>query len=136
MNSSEERRRADMGVIRRLTCPSCQKEWQLRLGHGMRHGVLGRVMEVFSEDIQREIAADVNTEQLSLFHFNYRTALCRKCRSVEAVPVLHLMESGRSYIGICPVCGGEVELLDEDSRIVCPACERDELNEQETGHWD
>ena len=94
-----------MGMIRQLTCPSCHKTWQICTGHGMRHGTLGRVMEVFSEDIQREIAAGAAGGWLPLFHFDYRTAICGQCRDVVAVPVLRLIEKDQTYVGTCPVCG-------------------------------
>lgn len=125
-----------MGVIRQYRCPSCQKEWQLLVGHGIKHGVFGRVMEAFSEDIQKKIVEEVDAGQLPLFHFNYQAALCRQCGTIGAVPVLKVIESGKSYVGSCPHCGGVPELFEEDARIVCPDCKKAELDIQDTGHWD
>ena len=125
-----------MGMIRQLTCPSCHKTWQICTGHGMRHGTLGRVMEVFSEDIQREIAAGAAGGWLPLFHFDYRTAICGQCRDVVAVPVLRLIEKDQTYVGTCPVCGGEAEIFADDSPITCPSCQGGLLKIQESGRWD
>ena len=124
-----------MGVIREFRCPSCEKTWKLSTGHGMRHGMLGRVMEAFPQDIQRKIVEDVG-KSLPLFTFNYEAAVCGQCRELVALPVLQLMDSGHTYRGRCPRCGGEPELLEEDSRVLCPACEKDRLGVQDVGHWD
>ena len=125
-----------MGVIRQLKCPSCHKEWQLCLGHGMRHGVLGRAMEAFSEDLQKKIVEEAQGGQLPLFHFNYKAAVCGRCRRVVAVPVLRLIETGQVFVGECPDCGGVVRVPEEGSPIICPSCGSGELDELDTGHWD
>lgn len=125
-----------MGVIRQYRCPSCQNEWQLAVGHGMKHGVLGRVMEAFSEDIQKKIIKEVDGGQLPLFHFNYEAAVCRQCRIVTAVPVLKFIESGKFYVGSCPQCGSVLEFPEEDTLIVCPDCEKAELDIRDVGRWD
>ncbi len=125
-----------MGIIRQLKCTSCGREWQLRLGHGMRHGILGRVMEVFPEDIQRSIAAEVDAGQLPLFRFDYRAAVCGRCRNVAAVPVLELIEKKKAFVGECPDCRGSAELLEEDLPVICPGCKNGQLEMQDIGHWD
>ena len=125
-----------MGMIRQFRCPSCRAAWELHTGHGMRHGVLGRVMEAFSEEIREEIAKEARGGHLPLFRFDYRAAVCRQCRMVTAVPVLSLMEREKSYVGGCPRCGAQAEILDEDRPVRCPECQKEDLEMKVTGHWD
>lgn len=124
-----------MGVVREYRCPSCEKTWKLWIGHGMKHGMLGRVMEAFPADIQKKILEGAGRE-LPLFSFNYEASVCGHCGSVVAVPVLRLIESGQTYVGRCPECGGEAEPLGESARISCPGCRQAVLQVQDTGHWD
>ncbi|MCI9594960.1 MAG: hypothetical protein HFG51_12655 [Lachnospiraceae bacterium] len=125
-----------MGVIQQFSCPSCQKTWKLRTGHGIRHAALGQVMEVFSEDIQRKIVAEVTGGQLPLFYFGYQAAACEHCREMAAVPVLRLIESNQTFVADCPGCGSKVEVLEEDTLVNCPACQKAKLKEQDVGIWD
>lgn len=124
-----------MGVIREFRCPSCEKTWKLALGHGMRHGMLGRVMEAFPQDIQRKIVENVG-KSLPLFTFHYKAAVCGQCRNLVALPVLELIESGHTYIGRCPQCHGEPELVKEESEMICPGCQEARVCVQDIGHWD
>lgn len=127
-----------MGVLKELQCPSCYKKWRLCLGHGRKHSSLGRVMKLFPDPIQKQIAACKEGGALHLFHFQYQTAVCRQCQEMIAVPVLVLKEkeSGQTLTGTCPICGGEAELLDENSAITCPKCQKAELDRQDVGLWD
>ena len=126
-----------MGVIRRYQCPSCKKTWELFVGHGMKHGILGRVMGTFPKDIQKKIAVEVQGEQLPLVDFQYEEALCKNCQELVAVPVLRFMERQKTFLGKCPNCGSETERLNlqEGSEADCPGC-GGYLKIQDTGHWD
>lgn len=93
-------------------------------------------MEVFSEEIQKKIVDEAVGGRLPLFHFNYQTAVCRQCRNIVAVPVLRLIETDQAYVGRCPDCGRETEILEEDSPITCPNCGAGEVEMQEIGRWD
>ncbi|MCI9569721.1 MAG: hypothetical protein HFG14_07465 [Lachnospiraceae bacterium] len=124
-----------MGVIRQFQCPSCKETWEICVGHGMKHGVLGRVMGEFPENTRQKIAEDVQGGDLPLFHFQYQAVSCGHCRDVVAIPVLRLLDSGRLYVGKCPECGGEAEPAAEDSPIACPKCGI-LLDVRDTGHWD
>ncbi len=64
------------------------------------------------------------------------TAVCRQCRNIMAVPVLRLIETDQAYVGRCPDCGRETEILEEDSPITCPNCGAGEVEMQEIGRWD
>lgn len=125
-----------MGVIQQFTCPSCLKNWKLRTGHGIRHAALGQVMEVFSEDIQRNIVAQVTGGQMPLFYFGYQEAVCEHCRNIVAVPVLRLIESNQTFIAGCPECSGEVKVIKEETPVNCPACQKAKLRVQDVGNWD
>lgn len=125
-----------MGVIRQYQCPSCRESWELCIGHGMKHGVLGRVIEEFPEDIRLKIVKDVQGRELPLFHFQYQAAVCGHCQDIVAIPVLQLLESGQSYVGRCPECGSEAKLTAEDSPVVCPGCGKALLDIRDTGRWD
>ena len=125
-----------MGVIQQFSCPSCQKTWKLRTGHGTRHAALGQAMEVFSEDIQRKIVAEVKGGQMPLFSFGYQEAVCTHCKDVVALPVLRLVESGQTFIAGCPMCGSEAELVEEEASVNCPSCQKAKLAVKDVGHWD
>lgn len=105
------------------------------MGHGMRHGVLGRVMREFPEEVQRKIAEDAPRGKLPLFHFCYKAAFCSHCQELVAEPVLRFIESGQLYVGKCPKCGNDAENLEEDGPVRCPEC-GSFLDMQDTGHWD
>lgn len=126
-----------MGVIRQYQCSSCRKKWELFVGHGMRHGILGRVMQTFPEDMQKDIAKEAQGGQLPLFDFQYKEAFCKDCQELVAVPVLRFMERQKIFIGKCPKCGSETKLLNlqEGSKADCPGCGGC-LEIQDTGHWD
>ena len=83
--------------------------------------MLGRVMEAFPQDIQRKIV---------------EAAACGQCRNLVALPVLELIESGHTYIGRCPQCYGEPELVKEESEMICPGCQEARVCVQDIGHWD
>ena len=36
----------------------------------------------------------------------------------------------------CPNCGGDAEILAEDSDVICPQCKKETLCIQEVGNWD
>lgn len=125
-----------MGVVQEWQCPSCRQRWRLCLGHGMKHGSLGRVMKLFKEETQKQIAADAGGGALPLFSFQYQAAVCRQCQAIVAVPVLSWQESGQTYIGTCPKCNDEIELLEQDQTVLCPKCQDADLNQQDVGLWD
>ncbi len=127
-----------MGIIKEYKCSSCRKTWKLFTGHGMKHSTLNHILDIFPADLQVEILKDedVSGEFDSLFDFNYRPAICHQCQDIVAVPVLHFIESGHTYIAQCPECGNTVEFLEEDADTFCPKCLKHRLSSQEAGHWD
>ena len=125
-----------MGIFQEVKCPSCRRAWKIRTGHGRAHGMLNRVMEVFPAGMQDKIHEDLNGESAPLFDFNFHMAACRQCRSIVAVPVLRLLETGQSYSSGCPNCGSRVEFLNENALPACPNCQQKGLTLQDIGHWD
>lgn len=125
-----------MGEIKKITCKACGESWQCMTGCGLRHGKLETAAASFREERKREILRCAQTEKFPLFDFAYRLSCCAYCKRVESVPVLELLETGTRYVGDCPVCGGEAELIEDVGRSCCPACGKTELMEEETGQWD
>ena len=125
-----------MGLIKEFRCPSCRKEWKISTGHGRNHATLKRVLGAFPSDTRQRILTDVKKDSEPLFLFQYHTAVCHPCRSLVSVPVLRFLETGQTFKGKCPVCGGELEIPEDDSHILCPQCQKQSLTVQEIGHWD
>lgn len=125
-----------MGRISEFTCPSCNVSWKVRLGHGIGHAALENVLDIFPADIQRKILADTEEEQIPLFEFNYRAAVCEQCKKIVSVPSIYLHQKGYVYTGACTECGNAVIALNEGAEMVCPRCKTTVLSEKETGNWD
>lgn len=125
-----------MGLIKEFRCSSCCKTWKIFTGHGKNHGILNQVLGAFPSDMKKEIIADIKGDLEPLFLFNYQTAVCHQCQSLSSVPVLRFLETEQSYMGKCPLCGGEAKILEDDSHILCPQCQKESLSVQEVGHWD
>ncbi len=125
-----------MGRITEFTCSSCGMSCQLFLGHGMGHGTLENVLQEFSADVQQKILADTEEEKIPSFEFSYRPAVCRQCRKVLSVPVIHLHRTRRTYFEPCPVCGKFVSILQDSEEVICPCCGEGILEKKDTGNWD
>lgn len=125
-----------MGRIQEYKCPSCHGFWKLFLGHGWNHGSIKQVLKVFSPELQNKIIAEAKGDPDPLFLFNYQAALCKDCQNLLAVPVIQFLETKRMFMPKCPDCGGDVEILAEDSDVICPRCKKEILCLQEIGNWD
>ncbi len=125
-----------MGRINEFTCSSCNTTWQVRLGHGLGHAMLESVLEEFSEENQQKILEDTEGEEFPSFEFQFRTAICQRCKNVVAVPVITLLQSGQTYFNGCPDCGNSVIIPEQGSEMSCPNCGKAALTEEEIGRWD
>lgn len=125
-----------MGRISRFVCPSCDRSWEVRLGHGMEHALLENVLDEFPPDIRQKILTDTKGEQDPSFEFNYCPAVCWRCQKIAAVPLIYLHKAGRTYTAACPDCGNPVTVLAEDREPLCPCCGKGMLSAEETGRWD
>lgn len=125
-----------MGRISVFVCPSCDRSWEVQLGHGMGHAAFESVLDEFPPDIRQDILADTGGEQYPAFEFNYCPALCRQCQSVVPVPVIYLHQTGQTYTGACPDCGSSIAVQEEDARVLCPHCQKGILAVEEIGRWD
>lgn len=140
-----------MGKVCEFTCPACQSSWTINIGHGLRHATLENVCKAFPADIQQKIKETAAEEHLPLFEFNYHAALCPQCKAVVSVPVIRFLQTGKSYIGVCPECGNSdcgdpqpnepdhtapLSIIHDDMACLCPHCEKMQLSVQEIGNWD
>lgn len=108
-----------MGKICEFTCPACQSSWTINIGHGLRHATLENVCKAFPAEIQQKIKETAAEEHLPLFEFNYRAALCPQCKAVISVPVIRFLQTGKSYIGVCPECGNSEDCKPQPSDPGC-----------------
>ena len=108
-----------MGRIREYTCSSCNKVWRVHTGHGMEHAILKNVLDAFPTDIQQKIILDTKEEQFPYFEFNYRPAVCTRCRKVLS----------------CPDCHKAVVIQEEEAKLSCPFC-KEIMSLREIGTWD
>lgn len=122
-----------MGQIKEYSCFKCGSRWQTHIGCGMMHGVLNNVLSGFSDEVQNRIVEDTKDEEFPYFDFNYRTASCKQCGNIVAVPVIELLEKGKTYVGACPYCGSEAERSETPS---CPRCGSGEVQSANIGYWD
>lgn len=123
-----------MGRISQFVCPECRQAWKINLGHGLRHAVLDKVLNEFSQEMREKILARIGGQQIFDFDFNYRAAVCGHCGEVVAVPVLGLRGMGEPFVGECPACGHAPEIGGET--LACPHCGAARLEEQTVGMWD
>ena len=125
-----------MDRVNRFICPSCKMTWQIQLGHGFCHARLENVLDAFPADIQEKILADTKGEAFPSFEFQYKAAVCPKCRQVLSVPVIHLHQSGNTYAPACPDCGISVQIKEEEETLICPVCGESPLFSEDAGRWD
>ena len=112
-----------MGRVNRFICPSCKMTWQIQLGHGFCHARLENVLDAFPAAFPS-------------FEFQYKAAVCPKCRQVLSVPVIHLHQSGNTYAPACPDCGISVQIKEEEETLICPVCGESPLFSEDAGRWD
>jgi predicted RNA-binding Zn-ribbon protein involved in translation (DUF1610 family) len=125
-----------MGRISKFLCPSCNKSWQTTLGHGIDHAVLENILDIFPPEIQKSILSDIEGGQIPAFEFNYRPAVCTRCRKVLSVPVIYLHRTKKTYSSVCPDCGNDVTIQSEDEKLICPHCQNSALSVEDIGIWD
>lgn len=124
-----------MGEIRKITCKSCGRDWQVETGCGLRHGILENVVSSFPEKMRKGISDSVADMEFPLYDFSYQAAHCKYCCKIVSVPVFTPMGKP-DFVGGCPVCGHEVALIQNVEETICPVCGENALREEETGLWD
>lgn len=127
-----------MGEVIKVSCPSCQTEWECFIGCGLQHGDLNRIADIdaYSENDKREIKEYAMRTEMPLFDFHFQLSYCTHCNSIESVPVLHINEKDTDYIGVCEKCGEETKLIKSVSRMKCPVCRKEFLRSENVGLWD
>lgn len=124
-----------MGEIKKIICRSCGRDWELQTGCGLLHGVLENVVSAFPEKMKKEILDSVADMEFPLYDFSYQPAYCKYCCRFVSAPVLTPMEK-KPFIGGCPVCGHEIELIQNVAEAACPVCGQKTLREETAGLWD
>ena len=124
-----------MGEIRKITCRSCGRDWQVQTGCGLQHGMLENVVSVFPKAMQKGIYMSVEDMEFPIYDFSYRPARCEYCSRIVSVPDFTPMGK-TSFVGGCPVCGHDTELIQNVEETICPVCGQKTLQEEETGLWD
>lgn len=125
-----------MGSINKITCGSCQREWECKSGCGLLHARLEDVVREFPEEMGREIISQTDGEEFPIFDFAYQSAVCTGCRSMVGVPVLTFADKNKEYVGRCPICGGAAWPAADLGDVCCPVCGKKALEEEEIGSWD
>ncbi len=125
----------EMGEIRKITCQACGRNWELRTGSGLRHGLLENAVSAFSENFRKKILSSMVETEFPIYDFTYQPAHCGYCCQIVSVPVLTPMEK-EAFTGGCPICGRRVKLMKNITGSTCPVCGEKALFEEETGIWD
>lgn len=125
-----------VGQIVKITCTSCKAEWKCQTGCGILHADLARIAELYPPEAGREIREYARQTALPLFDFGYRLSYCASCNSIVGVPVLELEDRGGTYVGLCPQCLQETELIGQTETAECPVCRQRMLKSEVTGLWD
>lgn len=125
-----------MGQIMKITCTACKKEWECMTGCGLSHACLQDAAHEFVKEVAADITREAEEEEFPVFDFAFHISKCDGCGSMVSVPVLQMMDCDAEYIGNCPVCGHEVELVTKIDNISCPVCGRVSLAAEESGLWD
>lgn len=125
-----------MGTIVNVVCKSCHAGWQCMTGCGLMHGELKMTADLFPEQTRKDLMEEIEQAEFPLFDFAYKLSYCSHCGSIESVPVVRMLESDKTYIGTCPVCGQKIKLIRDLSGAECPVCHEVTLEEYEAGHWD
>lgn len=133
-----------MGEIINVRCKACKREWRCLTGCGLLHGRKEAVLAAFSVEERPFVESMLAVEEIPVYDFGYRLAVCGHCRNVTAVPVLTLLDRDETYVGRCPSCGektqepcpeeGSVEKWSEET--ACPFCNSRKLEVGEVGSWD
>ena len=124
-----------MGEIRKITCQSCGRNWELQTGSGLRHGLLENVISAFPENLRKKIAGSMEDMEFPIYDFAYQPAHCEYCCQIVSVPVFEPMEK-EAFVGGCPICGRRVKLMKSMKRNACPVCGEKALRDEEIGIWD
>ncbi len=125
-----------MGLIRKISCPTCGKSWEIKTGCGLQHSRLEVIADLYKTDMAQTIKQIAADNPFPRFHFEYRVAHCVQCQSIVSVPVLEVKPDGELFIGVCPECEGESVLIHDVQTSTCPMCHSKGLKCKETGHWD
>lgn len=91
------------------------------------------IAKAMMEHVRNQILTDTEEEQIPLFEFNYRAAVCEQCKKIVSVPSIYLHQKDYVYTGTCAECENAVVALNEGAEIVCPCCKAAVLSEKETG---
>lgn len=125
-----------MGEIKIISCCNCGKSWECRTGCGILHGSLKEIAKSYEKEMAEEIRALALQQPPVLYDFSFHAAQCMYCRNVVSIPMLSVKQSGKTYTGLCSVCGKNAELQQNTERMVCPACNTSGLEQSEIGRWD
>ena len=133
-----------MGEVINVRCKACKKEWQCFTGNGLLYGKKESVLAAFSEKERQQVHDLLAASEIPAYDFQYRLAVCGHCHNVVAVPVLRMVDSEETCVGLCPLCGEKTknfcaeELSAEEwsEKTACPVCKSKALLVEEGGHWD
>lgn len=125
-----------MGKLVQITCGSCGRIREGRIGSGILHGDLEIIAAEYEEDTAKKIQALVRKNPFALYDFSFSLARCKYCSEIVSVPVLNMKEGGKLFMGNCPLCGKGTEIIDDIEQMKCPACEAIKLKADIIGRWD
>lgn len=124
-----------MGAIIKMTCKGCNRAWEGYTGQGIQHGRLENVLKLYTEEVQRHVRKLTAGELFPIYDFTMQIGCCTNCKEMVSVPVLSLRERG-TFVGLCPKCGGEIQVPASVTEQPCPVCGRQDWDLQDIGKWD
>lgn len=125
-----------MGKIEKISCHHCGQNWECRTGCGISHGSLKEIAKLYEKEMAEEIRALAQQLPPVLYDFSFHAAQCMYCRNIVSIPILSIKQSGKSYMGTCPVCDKNTEFQQNIGQMTCPACNVAGLEQSEIGRWD
>ena len=128
-----------MGDLVKLSCAECGREWKVKTGAGMLHGIPENIKAEFPEKIREDVDRMLKSDEgLAGLTFQFSEAVCSDCGSIVSAPVLYTLKKDKSktVVGTCPECGKKVKIIRDLNKTGCPGCGKKALSRSPEGLWD
>lgn len=123
-----------MGYRYKLRCDDCGGQWNVKVGYGMMASDKKVVIESFQPEFQPQVTEMIKDAPVPPYGFAYRLCKCSFCKNILSVP--SIIRKDIKFREPCPVCGKEVELLDDKSeKLDCPNC-NGKVSTEDISFWD
>lgn len=130
-----------MGNVYDVKCPQCEYSARLYLGGGLNSIKLPYLLKHLNDEGRGKL------KMLNEYGLRYATGsnlLVRRCCCSEGAPIYEAFtvnatdKDGTAHtLGlICDKCGRALEVLDIKKSVLCPLCNKADLEVKIAGHWD